>query len=94
MSAATPCPDEDECKHVHDARARWHSRRACTHRLTFDHRIYEDGWLVGRECFFCGEGYDRTARVLEPLRALCLRRWSLSGVESPWTADERSEDPS
>lgn len=80
-----PWLDEDECKHVHDARARWYARRRCTHGL-----LFTDG--AARACFLCGERYDRSA-FLASLRALCLRRWSLSGVESPWTAEERSTDP-
>lgn len=79
--------EHDECKHVHDARARWYARRPCTHGL-----LVSEG--TERICVLCGLVYDRWARVLAPLREACRRRWSLSGVVSPWTAGERSEYPS
>lgn len=83
-----PWLDEDECKHVHDARARWHVRRECTHALLITeapHRI----------CVLCGLRYNRDA-FLDDLRLAVIERYRARrrAPPSPWTGAERSEDPS
>lgn len=86
-----PWLDEDACKHVYDARARWHGEafeaNACSHALLFS----EGGY---RECVLCGTRYDRAAFLLR-LRELVVERFRARrrAPPSPWTPEERSNDP-
>lgn len=83
-----PWLEHDECKHVHDARARWYSRRVCLHGLTFD----EEGV---RECLLCGLRYDRIGYLARHRAAITEAfRERRRAPASPWTGAERSDDPS
>lgn len=52
----------------------------CTHPITFDENLdlpfYGLAWI--RECAMCGTGYNRSERVLDPLRRRCERAWSIN----------------
>ena len=89
-----PWLEHDECKHVHDARARWYARRDCDHRLVVDERDFE-AQAHDRICVFCGACYDRGA-VLADLRAVIVERFRSRrrAPPSPWSGAERSADPS
>lgn len=82
-----PWLDEDECKHVHDARARWYARRDCAHGLTLD----EDGWRI---CLFCALAYRRSTFLSELREDITERfRARRRAPPSPWSGQERSDDP-
>lgn len=90
-----PWLDEDACKHVHDARSRWHARRPCAHRLlATEASLGNQGLVLTRLCVLCGLSYDR-APILDRLRAAIVERYRAKrrAPPSPWTAEERSDDP-
>lgn len=94
-----PFLNKDACKHIVHAqellaieRAPTPSR-ACTHRLTFTELAWGDlqGQHRARTCLFCGLAYDRDA-ALARLQEAIRERYRLPS--SPYTAEERSRDPS
>jgi hypothetical protein len=50
---------------------------SCLHEITVD-LLHATTRAWYRACALCGEFYNRTARVLDPLRARCEAAWAIN----------------